>query len=248
MTVESRSWLPNHWLKCTLPILEDPGLVTEDFQGSSFVIHRDGVNFVITARHVIEDLRNPMIGFHANDRSLQRVSTHDMEAIAGLKWIYHPDGLDLAAIPFQVGTWMDVVSVDEMYWNTSASFSAGDIIAHLGYPEMRSSDYLDGSPAFFAVSMPGKILEIQENSILTQTSGLHGASGGPLFLKPARIRYPSLIGVVIAARINSQGQYLQKTTSIPIQNVLKILEHEKMREQIENFETLSKDIDELQGW
>jgi hypothetical protein len=48
-------------MKSTLSLLEDPGLTTNDLKDRHFCLDEE---YLITAKHVIEKLRDPMIGFH----------------------------------------------------------------------------------------------------------------------------------------------------------------------------------------
>lgn len=237
---ETDRWLGRITRKCTLPILERRQGTEHSFQGSSFVLRHNHVNYIVTAKHVIEKLRNPCILFPTIDRKWQSVSTIDMSRELGLKWIYHPDGLDLAAIPFRILKNFDFIYIDEEMWNIKYSYKIGDHVAHLGYPNGDHANYTDGTQAFFAIAMPGEIINIDESRITTRSDGEGGASGGPLFLSRGESISPVLIGVILEAVLNHSGQYTYKTKSLPIRNVIKIFETKEMINQVKAFENKLK--------
>jgi len=239
----SKEWFPNDLLKSAVPILEDPGLTTNDVKGTGFLVRYGNVNYVVTNRHVIDNLKNPMIGYHIvnSDEPLQQVSTDKLSKIAHLTWINHPDGLlDLVAIPFSIQDNMDVKVIPESNWDKVTNMDKGDDVAHIGYPQGVGASYADGSKGFFAVVMPGKVSVGNENRILTQTNGQEGASGGPLFLKN-KSGECQLIGIASIAMLTGNYQYQNKTASIPIYEIKKIFESESMKEQVNQFEKLVRD-------
>ena len=240
MTATSEQWLPNHHLKSTVPILTDPGLTTNDVEGTGFLLQYGNVNYVVTATHVLEKSVNPMIGYHKTDGTLQQVSADKLSKIAHLNWIHHPDGSDVSAIPFSVQDYMDVTVIPENDWNLNAVTNKGNLVTHLGYPQGTGSPYADGSPAFFPVVMSGVILSGNANEIITFTNGQHGASGGPLFLK-RNSQNPQLIGIAYEVILTPNKQYQNKTRSLPIQHIKKILDSDLMKNQVKQFEKLVSD-------
>jgi len=236
----SKGWFPAHWMKSTLPILEDPGLTTNDLLGSAFLLQYGNVNYLITAKHVLEKLRDPMFGFHRIDKTLERVSCHRFETLLGLKWVYHPSGLDIAAIPFPIKPFMDVVAIGEKYWINAYKVPTGEIVAHLGYPLGLSSQYIDDTPSFFARVMVGNILSADIHHIITKSPGAPGASGGPLFMKE-NSNSGLLIGIVIKEGFLNRT-FVDKTISLPIYEVEQTLKSKKMQEQVKGYEKLILDI------
>lgn len=229
----SNHWFPNDWLKCTLPILEYPGLTFDNVQGSSFVIKFNDVDYIVTAKHVVKDLRDPIIRFYSDNRTLYNASSHKLNNIAGLKWGYHPDNLDLAVMPFAVPRNSKIMPISECYWNVNPDLKENSEILHLGFPHKEHADFTDGTSGFFPVMMPGIIIGKNGNNIITKNAALHGASGGPLFLKQGRT--PFLIGVAIKSKVLLNGKYRYTTTSVPIANIIRILDSEQMKEQVNSL-------------
>jgi len=240
MFPSKKGWFPAQWMKSTLPILEDPGLTTNDLQGSAFLLQYGNVNYLVTAKHVIEKLRDPMFGFHRINRKLERVSCHKFESILGLKWIYHPSGLDIAAIPFPIKPFMDVAVIEEKYWINAYKVPTGEIVTHLGYPLGLSSQYIDDSPSFFARAMIGNVLTANTQNIITTSPGAPGASGGPLFMKENSTS-GLLIGIVIRAGVLNRT-FVDKTISLPTYEVEQTLKSKEMQEEVKNYEKLILDI------
>jgi len=230
----AKDWFPPDWLKCIIPILEDPGLTTEHLMGSAFVLKHNKIVYAVTARHVIEELRDPMIGFPTLDKTLERVSTRIFSKYLNLSWIFH-DSLDLAAIPFPITSTMDVIPVPEEFWDCDVCTQTGTSVTHIGFPDKIGSPYADGTPGFFPVSMSGTIIQANSDSILTKTEAHHGASGGPLFLKNNESQYPQLIGVTTIAKKLGE-KYVGKSISIPIRHIKSVFESELMRSQIPEAE------------
>lgn len=231
--ISTNDWLPRDWKKCTLPILEGPGKnFDEELRGTAFLLKYNNVIFVITARHVIEDLKNGRIAVPQLNKIWTSGSFQNFEKhLRGVRWILHPEGLDLVAIPFVSTQDFDVMPIDEQYWNLSPTIELGDCITHLGYPDKQHANYSDGTLAFYAVEMPGKIIETSQDFISTRSAGLHGASGGPLFLR-RKGKSPLLIGVITTAK-KKKNEFLYKTASISILNIIVILDSVEMKKQVE---------------
>ena len=238
LKMKVKDWFPPEWLKCTIPILEDPGLTTDHVEGSAFVLKYGMVVYAVTARHVIDELKDPMIGFPTTDKSLERISSKTFQKYLNLEWINH-DSLDLAVIPFKISPTMDVIPIPEKFWDVDVQTKETAPVTHIGYPDKTGASYADGSTGFFPVSTSGMILQGDQNSILTKTEAHHGASGGPLFLKNEGSPYPQLIGVTGTAK-KLDGKYVGKSTSIPIRHVKSILDSEKMKSQVQEAEKFLK--------
>lgn len=233
----SKDWFPNPLIKSGVSILTDPGLTINDVIGTGFLIQHGKVNYVVTAKHVLENSVNPMIGYHQTNGDLQRVSSDKLSSIAHLEWINHPNGLDISAIPFSVQDYMDVQVIPKNDWNLPTNMNKGDLVIHLGHPQGYGASYANGKLAFFPIAMSGTVLDGNQNEIITHTNGQGGASGGPLFLKRDG-QNPQLIGIAVQAILTSKDQYQNKTRSLPILNVKKILESEPMKKQVAEFEKL----------
>ena len=88
--------------------------------------------------------------------------------------------------------------------------------------------------------MSGVILSGNANEIITFTNGQQGASGGPLFLK-RNSQNPQLIGIAYEVILTPNKQYQNKTRSLPIQHIKKILDSDLMKNQVKQFEKLVSD-------
>lgn len=226
--MEQPIWFPIGWIKCTFPILKALGTLGEyDVCGSAFLLKYNDVEYAITAKHVLKDIENPMIGFNTEGRKLHQISSQKLKAL-GPEWIYHPKNskLDLAAIRMPVELpFMDIQSVDEPFWNSTATINNGDDVLHLGYPDRIGASYADGRGGYFALAMTGKILQNNSDKILAKTKGHQGASGGPLFLR-RKSGFPQLIGIAVIAK-HIGGKYLDKTEFLPISNIIDILDSDR---------------------
>ncbi len=239
-------WLPRHWRLCTFPILKIPAKTSNDISGAAFLLEYQGIQYIITAKHVIED-NNYAFAFCKKNRKIISVKDSAVEKI-GAYWVNHPaDNIDLAAIPFIIpdylGKELDLLLIEEQYWNVSnIALHVEDEVAHLGYPERVTLRYTDGSPSVFPVGMPGRIIAFNKHMIVMQTAGAHGASGGPVFLR-SKGNTPVLIGVVIRTKIFGKitrphdGKYRNETHALPISLVKGILKSAEMKEELENIKS-----------
>lgn len=150
-------WLPPNWRKSTFPVLSQPAKTLDNITGTAFLLDFKGIPYVVTAHHVINSA-DPVLAFAKKNQQLITVSTSFLQK-AGLKWIKHPAGIDLAAVPFHlplpIVEELDLLKITEDKWNPSPKIKVGDYIAHLGYPQRGTSNYLDGSPCLFPQGMPG---------------------------------------------------------------------------------------------
>jgi len=234
-------WLPKNWRKCTFPMLSQPAKTSNDIAGSAFLLHYKKVPYIVTAGHVIE-MENPVIAFSKKDRQVVGVSSSYLGQ-AGLRWIKHSAGFDLAAIPFHLPLSLvkelDVWLITENQWTLQPKIKLGDEVAHLGYPQKGTSIYSDGSPSTFPQAMPGKIIRLNPPYIIMKTAAAHGASGGPVFLRREN-NTPCLVGIVTEARIFAkptrpeEAKYLNETKALNVSLMRDILEAEEMKRQYEN--------------
>jgi hypothetical protein len=235
------AWLPKDWRKCTFPILSQPAKTSNDIAGSAFLLYYRKIPYIVTAKHVVE-IENPVVAFSKKDKKVLGVSSSCL-AQTGLKWIEHPAGLDLVAIPFHlplsVVEQLDVLSIKEDQWTPQPKIKVGDKVAHLGYPQKGTSVYTDGARSIFPQGMPGKIIRLSPLYLIMRTAAAHGASGGPVFLRRNN-NTPFLIGIVVEAKIfgkpmrPEESEYLNETKALPISLTKDIFETEEMRKQYEN--------------
>jgi hypothetical protein len=239
---ETNKWLPPNWRKSTFPVFNQPAKTSEDIRGSAFLLQYENKPYMVTANHVIET-ENPVIVFSTKNKQTIGVSFSAFQK-AGLSWVKHPAGLDLAAVPFllpmSLVEQLDLWLITEDKWTPQDTVKLGDRVAHLGYPERGTSNYSDGSPSPFPQAMPGKIIQLNLPYIVMETAGAHGASGGPAFLR-RRNKSPFLISVVTDAVMLGratrpmEAEYSNKTKSLVASLVKDILESEKMGAQFGRF-------------
>ena len=230
----TNKWLPPLWRKSTFPVLRQPAKSLKDITGTAFLLSYNKQDFIVTASHVIE-MKNPVLMFskknnQSTDKESVLVSSDDLHQI-GLDWTKHPAGLDLAAIPFCTESLqrdLDVFLLAEDKW-TFRPFSVNDEIVHLGYPDKGTSN-CDGSPWVFPQGMPGNIIHVNSFDFNMKTSGVHGASGGPVFLKTKENK-PHLIGVVTETELLG---YITKALCISL--VKDILDTDAMKGQLMKLE------------
>jgi hypothetical protein len=239
--IETDKWFPQYMRTCTFPICRQPAEKSADIAGSAFLLLYEKKPYIVTASHVI-DIENPVVVLSKKDRQIVSVSSSYFQQ-AGLKWIKHPGGLDLAAIPFylpfSLANELELWPVPEDQWKFK-TIKVGDEILHLGYPEKGTSRFTDGKPCIFPQAMPGKIISIENECIVMETAGAHGASGGPVFLKRKNAN-PHIIGVVVTARKyrkstrSTKTTYLNRTKALHVSLVKDILDLEEMQKQSSNI-------------
>jgi hypothetical protein len=238
---KTNEWLPWYWRKSTFPILSQPAKTLNDIAGTAFLLHYKKIPYIVTASHVIE-MENPVIAFSRKDRQLVCVSSAYLQQ-TGLKWIKHPVGFDLAAIPFHLPLSLvkelDVLSITEDKWTPQSKIKVGDEVAHLGYPQKGTSIYRDGSPCIYPQAMPGKIIRLNQSDIIMKTASAHGASGGPVFLRRENDS-PCLVSIVTEARMfgkhtrPAEAAYCNETRALIVSLVKDILETVEMKKQYNN--------------
>lgn len=235
--VETDKWLPKEWRKCTVPILRQPAETTDHITGSAFILEYKQKLYIVTANHVVKS-ENLVMAFTKKTTEKVNVNFPNYQK-AELKWIKHPAGLDIAAIPFylppELEKEIDFFPIPEAQW-THPKIKIGDWVAHLGYPLTGTSNYLNKTPCYLPQGMPGRIIKCPKPYLIMKTASAHGASGGPVFLKVDNDK-PYLIGVVIEARMKgnplgiAKVQYLEETTALFATLIKDILESDEMVSQ-----------------
>ena len=231
----SPNWFPNQWLKSAAPVLTEPGkTVPQDNRGTVFYVEYQNEIFAVTAKHVLDACKNPMLCYYDSNRNIQRISSSVFSRIVHLKWINHPDdSIDISAIPFTVKDYMDINVIPETSWNLPCSLKPDDKIIHIGYPEQIGASYADGSLGYFPVALIGTVMFYNSEKIVTHTNGQGGASGGPLFVR-TNSNIPQLIGIVYRS-VPTSNPKQNKTSSLPISLIKDLLESEQMKKQISDY-------------
>jgi len=215
--------------------LLEPASGPKDIIGSAFLIQYRGIIYIISAKHVVEK-DSLVIMMPTKEKKVLPIPLTSLKE-AGARWIHHPAGLDLSAIPFPDGILenLDVKIIGEDRWVTQIKIQK-DSVVHLGFPKQDHANYKDGTPASFPIGMPGKIIGFQPLSIQMKTAGAHGASGGPVFLKREGTS-PLLIGIATNIKLigkptrPDEGEPLHETSAFPISLIKDILESKEMVKQ-----------------
>lgn len=236
---ETNKWLPQGWRKSTIPILQEPARGPIDIIGSAFLIRKDERVYAVSAAHVIRDIA-PTLVTATKEREFHHIDPTFFEK-RGLRWIEHPAGLDLVAIPFPPEPLedLDVHIVEEEVWVSPPRIKVGSHMAHLGFPDKKYAKYTDGTPAPFPVAMPGIMHDYKGLAFKMKTLAGYGASGGPVFLKREGLN-PLLVGVVIRTKVlgkptrQNGNIYLNETTALPINLLKALLNSDAMIEQWED--------------
>ncbi len=229
-------WLPKHWRKTTLPILQKQDSGQLKIVGSAFLIYQTGRVFIVSAKHVIDD-DDLVVALHTKEKKIHLIPINSFEDL-GARWVHHPACLDLAAIPFpdSILEKLDVKIFGEDHWVPQDTISKGSRIVHLGFPEGHHVNYENGTSALGPIGMPGTIIGFQGVSIQMKSDGAPGASGGPVIIDREGSP-PLLIGVATTYVLRGQstrpeeGEPLHITSALPINLIRVILESQTMETQ-----------------
>ncbi len=140
--------IPIESLKCVVPIgefvkqVENTNDAIIELAGTGILLSYKGFGFVLTAKHVIQALRNPTVLVNRKDGGRGYESTSDLQRrfkeVSGLdiNWIIPSDPeIDLAVLPFGlIGSKYDHVWVTPSVWADFDDMAEGDMIYFVGYP------------------------------------------------------------------------------------------------------------------
>jgi len=234
-------FVQKHFYESVVPILTDTGKFPQNIIGTGFLMNTGDrlASYIITARHVLRGEKNPNIMLTSKAGTQMQVGT-DALKMFGVRWILHPDGKDLAAIPLILPKIADDKIRNRRIVRGSvivpSGIRNGAQVKHIGYggkmtgKNNRTGEVLGMPGAAFGVYAYGTRELIKVRSVC-----LEGDSGSPLFLN--RGKGISIIGVIV------QGRPLKKidlkkrivvgnTTALPIHHVYKILNSKQMKQQV----------------
>jgi len=228
---ESIQWLQSDGRASTIPISSLPAKEDETIIGAAFFIQYNGMFFLVSAKHVVE---KPHVLMFFTKQNAKAYFPSTMLEMHDIKWVHHPDGLDISALslPPQILTDKAVRVVPEAHWNLNHVINKESEIAHLGYPDMKHANFKDGTPALEAIAMPGKYLGLENTNIIVETNSDEGASGGPAYINMNGS--PRTFGMAThTKRVGSEyrprdAMKLDKTVILPLVNVKPILDSEEM--------------------
>lgn len=224
-----------------VPILTDTGKFPQNIIGTGFLMNNDEglASYVVTAKHVLRGEKNPNIMLTSKAGTQMQVGTSTLEMF-GVKWISHPDGKDLAAIPLILPKRADEKILNRRIVRRAAlepsRIRSGAQIKHIGYGgKMAGKNKKTGE----ILGLPGAAFGVYESGtrelIKVRSACLEGDSGSPLFLN--RGKGISIIGVIVRGRPLKKGEFERKkivgnTISLPIHHVFKILNSKQMKQQV----------------
>jgi len=135
------SWLPVEMKKAILMIGEETKIDQVRPAGSASLIQYQGSIYVVSAKHVIENLRNPVITFNNLQGGITGRKTSDLTEHLGYRWISHPDpNVDIAIIPFGTDISIDdILAIDERLLYNYEQIYDGEDIFFMGFPLSLSS-------------------------------------------------------------------------------------------------------------
>lgn len=208
------TWLQPE-LKKTIVMISDG--TAENFaepKGSGALIHYKKKYLVISARHVIEKISNPVILFNNKNNKIIGKDCNQLREEYGFEWVYHPnEHVDLAIFPFGIGEEYDIKFVTEKTFLTFDEIREGVDVFFLGFP-LGLSQKQTITPVVRQGCVSLKIINTtiinrityEKKTILIDGNISAGNSGSPLFTKPSFIdmeklridefKYAKLCGIV----------------------------------------------------
>jgi len=197
--------IADEFLQCVVYVYpsEDAAREGKKVGGSGFLVHSlcsDGAEtrdeiFVVTNRHVIASMKDPVLRVNRRDGAIDVIKTN------GNRWRSHPDGDDVSALPFHAlseehqllaineGAFLRHSTVDDFNVGIGDSVAmVGRLVGHDG--KMRNSP----TARFGSISMmPGdRILNsfgYEQESYLIECHSIPGFSGSPVLLVlPSNVR------------------------------------------------------------
>lgn len=224
-----------------VPILTDTGKFPQNIIGTGFLMNNDDrlASYIITAKHVLRGEKNPNIMLTSKAGTQMQVGTDTLKMF-GVRWIPHPDGKDLAAIPLILPKIADDKIRNRRIVRRStlepSGIRNGAQVKHIGYGgKMTGKNKKTGK----VLGMPGAAFGVYGSGtrdlIKVRSACLEGDSGSPLFLN--RGGGISIIGVIIQGRPLKKIELKRRsvvgnTTALPIHHVYKILNSKQMKQQV----------------
>lgn len=191
--------------------------------------------YIVTCKHVIKDVANPTVRINRRSMTATSLSCESFET-NGARWVCHPDGDDLAVIPFELEradygfnpilTTSFVREKDQRIWCGDETFMVGRFVNNEGK---------QGNTPTVRFGNLSMIPEVAENDVpqepfLVEHRSLPGYSGSPVFvtIDPNLPRPPMwLTPVASAYRQEKHGPWLLGIDSFHIHNYERVLENDK---------------------
>lgn len=216
---------------------------------TGFFVTIDGINHVVTAKHVIQNNdgsfidENTVVAYNQKNGIVGGRKIKDLKSSDKVDWIIHDDpDVDLAILPIRlVGENDDVILIPEfMFLNSEEIFETEDVI-HVSY-----------QPGVFLLNKISPVIRggiisriIPESPFYIDGFAFPGNSGSPVFLKPKlnengiitvnkTTRGAKLIGV-ISSSLNWNKDNTGLSMVFPINFLKEIINSEKFQTQLKNI-------------
>jgi hypothetical protein len=186
----------DEFLQCVVYIYPNEAAANDGKEagGSGFLVNfptssgnKDRI-FVVTNRHVIKNLETPVVRVNRKDGRFDPLPTNIN------RWVFHPDGDDIAAIEFHQLTpehsirWVDIRTALPDHTIEDFNIGIGDTVAMLGRLIGHDGKVRNSPIARFGTiaMMPGdkikNFLDIDQETYLIECHSIPGFSGSPVFL------------------------------------------------------------------
>ena len=170
------------------------GLPAVQPKGSCAIISYRKRSYAITAKHVIQNIADPIFLFNNKKREMVRRPTSDITIAIGAEWAHHTDvNVDLSIIPFLVSREDDIFAVSDQAFQYFINVNDGDDVFFMGFPfGLSQSERITPLIRQGCVSLKFDIEKIWHNvryapkTIIIDGHVSAGNSGSPIFRKPIR--------------------------------------------------------------
>lgn len=234
-------FVQKNFYESVVPILTDTGKFPQNIIGTGFLMNNNEglASYIITAKHVLRGETNPNIMLTSKAGTQMQIGTDTLKMF-GVRWIPHPDGKDLTAIPLILPKRVDDKIRNRRIVRRTvlepSRIRNGAQVKHIGYGgKMTGKNKKTGE----ILGMPGAAFGVYEfgtrELIKVRSACLEGDSGSPLFLN--RGKGISIIGVIVKGRPLKKVELQRRnvignTTALPIHHVFKILSSKQMKQQV----------------
>lgn len=197
------TWIPSDLKKTILMIGEGEPRVTP--KGSGALVRHKNKIYAITAKHVVQNISNPMLLFNSKSEGILRLPTHDLTERLGVEWVNHSDvNIDLSIIPFALTENHDILVLDSGSFQSFNNINDGDEIFFMGFPfGLTLSERITPLIRLGCVALKFENerewggVRYAPKTILIDGHVSAGNSGSPIFSKPTLSdRHARLYGVI----------------------------------------------------
>lgn len=184
------TWFPSNLKKTVLMIGEGEPRVTPKGSGA-LVSHKEQL-YAITAKHVVQNIPNPIFVYNSKSGYRIRLSTNKLTEKLGHEWVHHSDvNVDLSIIPFALTQEHDLKAMSSDSFQSFNNINDGDEVFFMGFPfGLSQSERITPLIRQGCVSLKFEIEKIWRGiryapkTILIDGNVSAGNSGSPVFRKP----------------------------------------------------------------